>query len=355
MTDSISPSLPRSGQHKISGSSLLRRLDRVWLAFGLLFAALLVVSPPQAWESARFTADAFIWILPFLLLSVLLAAWIKAAGVDHLIGKAVSRAPLAAIVVAALVGALSPFCSCGVVPLIAALMAAGMPLPAVMAFWVASPLMDPETFVLMAATIGLDFTFAKTVAAIAMGLLGGFATLTAERAGLFTNPLKAAVCGGCSVGALDGQPIRWAFWQEGSRRRVFGDEALRVGLFLGKWLLLAFAIESLMVAWLPPDLIAQSLGGNAWYAVPLAVAVGVPAYLNGFAAIPLVGELIAMGMAPGAALAFLTAGAVTSIPAAMAVYALVKRPVFLWYLLVALTGSLATGYGYQLWLSAVAA
>ncbi len=331
----------------------LSRIDRVWLAFVLLFAGLALLVPQQAIESARFTADSFLWIAPFLLLSVLLAAWLKAAGADGLIGRAVASAPAAAIVIAALAGGLSPFCSCGVVPLIAALLAAGMPLPAVMAFWISSPLMDPESFILMAATISLPFTLAKTVAAVAMGLLGGFATLAVQRLGLFEAPLKAAVgCGGSGRGCGGGKafaaaPVSWSFWDEPARRQAFVREARSVGLFLAKWLLLAFALESLMVAWLPPDLIASTLGGEAWQAIPLAVAVGVPAYLNGFAAIPLVGELMQMGMAPGAALAFLTAGAVTSLPAAMAVFALVKRPVFLWYLALALAGSLATGFGYQ--------
>ncbi len=102
-----------------------------------------------------------------------------------------------------------------------------------------------------------------------------------------------------------------------------------------------------MVAWLPAETVTSVLGGGGWSAVPLSVAVGVPAYLNGFAAIPLIGELMDLGMAPGAALAFLTAGGVTSLPAAMAVYALVKRPVFAWYLGLALVGSLAVGYGFQ--------
>jgi uncharacterized protein len=57
-------------------------------------------------------------------------------------------------------------------------------------------------------------------------------------------------------------------------------------------------------------------------------------------------------MTPGAALAFMVAGAVTSIPAAIAVFALVRRPVFLWYLALALVGSIAAGYGYQGWLAA---
>jgi uncharacterized membrane protein YraQ (UPF0718 family) len=142
--------------------------------------------------------------------------------------------------------------------------------------------------------------------------------------------------------------VELAIWRTPERRAVFASKARATGLFLAKWLFLAFAIESLMVAWLPPDLIATALGGDSWQAIPLAVLVGIPAYLNGFAAIPLVGELIDLGMSPGAGMAFLTAGAVTSIPAAMAVFALVHRPVFFWYLALALTGSLATGLGYQL-------
>ena len=160
--------------------------------------------------------------------------------------------------------------------------------------------------------------------------------------------MKAALCGGCGSGGLGEAPVRWAVWREDERRAVFAGEALRVGLFLAKWLLLAFALESLMVAWVPPGFIAGLLGGEQAWAIPLSVVVGVPASLNGFAAIPLIGQLMELGMAPGAALAFLTAGAVTSIPAAMAVFALVRWPVFLLYLGLALTGSLLSGYGYQM-------
>jgi hypothetical protein len=325
-------------------------LDRVWLALAALLAILALADPGQAEESVLFMTDSFLWIAPFLLLSVLLAAWLKAASVDQLVGRVGARAPAAAILLAALIGALSPFCSCGVVPLVAALLVVGVPLPAVMAFWVSSPLMDPEQFILMAATLGLGFTLAKTTAAVAMGLLAGLATLAIQRAGGFGEPLRAGLGGGCkskAVGAAGAAGLRWAIWRDAARRRDFAAEALRVAEFLAKWLLLAFAIESLMVAWLPPDLIAAHLGGSSWQAIPLSVALGVPAYLNGFAAIPLVGELMNMGMMPGAALAFLTAGAVTSIPAAMAVYALVKPPVFFWYLTIALTGSLASGFLYQ--------
>jgi uncharacterized membrane protein YraQ (UPF0718 family) len=70
--------------------------------------------------------------------------------------------------------------------------------------------------------------------------------------------------------------------------------------------------------------------------------------MNGYAAIPLVSGFLDLGMAPGAALSFVTAGAVSSIPAALAVYALVNRPVFFIYLTLGLVGSVVSGYGYHL-------
>ena len=177
---------PGVGLHKLvmdarlTTKARLLQLDRVWLALGLLFSLLAIALPIQAIASARFVGAALLWIAPYLLLSVVLAAWIKAAGVDRLMARILGRAPFTAILAAAVLGALSPFCSCGVVPLVAALLAAGMPLPAVMAFWISSPLMDPEQFILMVAAIGLGFTMAKTVAAMGLAVLAGLLTLAAE-------------------------------------------------------------------------------------------------------------------------------------------------------------------------------
>ena len=75
----------------------------------------------------------------------------------------------------------------------------------------------------------------------------------------------------------------------------------------------------------------------------LASVVGIPAYLNGYAALPLVAGLIEQGMAPGAGMAFLLAGGVSSIPAAIAVWALARPQVFLAYLGCAFTGACLLG------------
>jgi len=77
--------------------------------------------------------------------------------------------------------------------------------------------------------------------------------------------------------------------------------------------------------------------------------VGAPAYLNGYAALPLVGGLIEQGMTPGAGLAFLVAGGVTSIPAAMAVWALARPPVFGLSIVLSLGGAISAGLAFHLW------
>ncbi len=73
--------------------SLIGKLDRVWLALAALLAILALADPGQAGESVLFMTDSFLWIAPFLLLSVFLAAWLKAAGVDRLVGRLGARAP----------------------------------------------------------------------------------------------------------------------------------------------------------------------------------------------------------------------------------------------------------------------
>jgi hypothetical protein len=110
---------------------------------GVLFIVLLFSDTTQVPETIKFVLVNLVQIAPFLGLAIGLAAYAKASGADGLIAHVFSGRLGFMIVAAALFGGLSPFCSCGVIPLIAALLAMGVPLPAVMAFWLASPIMDP--------------------------------------------------------------------------------------------------------------------------------------------------------------------------------------------------------------------
>jgi len=301
---------------------------------------------------------ALLGVSVFLMLSIGIAAYAKASGADQLIAKAFAGNQVTMITLAALMGALSPFCSCGVIPLIAALLAMGVPLAPVMAFWLASPLMDPSMFVLTTGTLGSTFALYKLFAAIFIGLLGGFGTWALAKSGAFAQPLRDGVgdggCGavgdgGCGASSVRTPgPIAWRFWQEKERRENFWANAGQNTMFLGKWLTVAFMLESLMLAYIPAESISTAIGGDGWLTVLGAALVGIPTYLNGYAALPLVGGLIEQGMAPGAGMAFMLAGGVSSIPAAIAVWALARPPVFAAYLSFAFVGALGAGilFGY---------
>ena len=343
-----------AGRLRVAGT-LMRRLagavirDRVVQVFALGLLAIGTAEAAQLPVSVRFVAGALVGIAPFLALAVAIAAFAAASGADRLIARAFSGSPGRTIVLAAVVGALSPFCSCGVIPLIAAMLRAGVPLAPVMAFWLASPIMDPEMFVLTAAGVGVGFAIAKTVAAIGMGLLGGIAVRALEGAGGLRNPLAGAAGGGCGTGFDAAAPVtvEWRFWSQPERRDRFRRESLHTGAFLLKWLTVAFLAESLMMAYVPAESVAAVLGGGSLFAISLAAAVGVPAYMNGYAAIPLISGLVEMGMSGGAALAFATAGAASSVPAAIAVWALVRRSVFVLYIALGLGGAILSGVLYQ--------
>lgn len=120
------------------------------------------------------------------------------------------------MILAARLGGLSPFCSFEVIPFVAALLALRTPLSSIMAFWLASPLMDPAMFSITSSTLGWNFAVAKTIAAVGNGLLGGGITMIFMKSMVFADPLckKAKVSACCGVHALfQGEP-RWSFWRE---------------------------------------------------------------------------------------------------------------------------------------------
>jgi len=326
------------------------RIDRVWLASATLVLLVALVDTARVGDVLIFAAKALAGTLPFITFAVLAIAYLKATGAENLLAKAFAGNPARMIVMAALLGGLSPFCSCEVIPFIAALLAVGAPLGAVMAFWLASPLMDPAMFAITTGAISFEFALAKTLAAIALGMFGGFGTLLLSGTPMFANPLreKPAVGGCCGVKAPFAATPVWKFWGDRDRITVFRTAGLDNAVFLLKWLTFAYLIEALMVYYMPADLIANVLGGTGLGTIVLGALVGMPAYLNGYAAAPLIGDLLDQGMANGAAMSFMIAGGVSSIPAAIAVWALVKPRVFAAYLGFAVTGSILAGVTWQL-------
>ena len=348
----------RAPQRPLHLRRLWRRVDKAWLALALIPALLALLDPAQVIPTLRFAGAAILRTGAFIAGAVLAVAWLKAAAAEALLSRAFTGREVRMIVLGALVGGLAPFCSCEVIPFIAALLAVGAPLSAVLAFWLASPLMDPAMFLITAGTLGTGFAVAKTVAAVGLGLAGGLLVKACARSRLLADPLAAqpavpAAGGGDSccgpaggTNPTAGRP-EWAFWRTPARRRTFRDTAGRNALFLGKWLLLAYLVEALLLEYVPADVISTVLGGAGLWPILLAAVVGAPAYLNGYATVPLVEALLAQGMSNGAAMSFVIAGGVSCIPAAIAVWGLVKPRVFATYLGIALAGSVVAGIAWN--------
>lgn len=343
------------------------------------------------YELAGFVAWSAWGVLPVFLLSVSLGVLVRSLRLDGAVRRAFASRVGVSVVLATAVGAFSPFCSCTVIPVVAGLLIGGVPLAPVMAFWVASPTMDPEIFALTVGMLGWPLAVARLVATLALSLGAGYLTLALTRTGLLgrvlrrpQRPVRANDC--CSTAETPGQTARpepvvigartgMAFASgrtfgsaEGAPRgaghdageeswlasepaglrgiswREFGRDVAVEGWRLGRWLVLAFVLEALILAYVPQEAIAGVLGGSNPLAVPLAALVGAPLYLTEVAALPVVSGLIQGGMSPGAALAFLISGPATTVPAMVAVWTLVRPRVFALYLGIAVVGAMLLGF-----------
>ncbi|MGB0670267.1 MAG: permease [Rhodospirillales bacterium] len=325
-------------------------VDKAVLVLLLLLAAILVLDTPSFMGHVQKTVAALLHTAPYIVFAVLAVAGLKATGADTLVARAFEGNPARMILLAAAFGGLSPFCSCEVIPFVAGLLALGAPLPAVMAFWLSSPISDPASVLITAGALGWPFAIAKVAAAVGLGLLGGFGLQLAMGSGLFAEPLRERKTSGC-CGAkkhFAGKP-HWAFWQEPERRALFQSQAVENALFLLKWMTLAYLLESLMLAYVPAEAIAGMVGGDGVMPVILGALAGIPAYLNGYAAPALISGLVEQGMSAGAGLAFLVAGGVTCVPAMAAVWALVRPAVFGAYLAFGFGGAVLAGLLFGLY------
>ena len=376
-----------------------------------------------------FIAGAFLHIWPYLLVTIPLAVVVRMSGASKYIGRAFQGRPIIAIFLATAIGAFSPLCSCGVIPVVAALLIGGVPVAPVMSFWIASPSMDPEIFFLSVATLGWELAVWRLAGTLILSLSAGFVTHFIERRGwlgqqilrsqqaasaqstwgllksgwrkivhsLTASPQLVFAAGDaasvsqvacCAASAdpsatlrtgLDGnrQPVVEAAGSScgASSCSTVGDgcstscspaqdctcsaepasfwerllkETWDATLMVVKFMALAFFLEALIELYIPQGWIAGLLGYQNPTAILSAALLGVPIYTGNLAALPMVSGLLAQGMNPAAALAFLIAGPTTTLPAMSAVWGIVSRRVFALYVSLSLVGAILLGYSFSL-------
>ncbi len=330
----------------------IHHLTRVpWQSVAVMAALASLVAVPQiAGAAVWFAAQQVLTVLPAMSIGIVLTAGVSASGSMALVASAFHGRTIRMLLLASLIGALTPVCGITVLPLIVGLLASRVPLAPIMAFWLSSPITSPGMLAVTAATLGTPFAIGKTTGAFLIGVYGGLAVLALTRFGLLQAParqnaaLRVAATDCCSAQPPDG--VDWHIWRSPERRRIFIDVAISTGRLMLIWLSIAFVCEHFLMHYLPQDFIIALVGqGQAW-AVPIAATLGAPLYLDGFAALPLVRGLIEAGMRPDAAMALLVAGGITSAWAIVPVLALVRLPVVFCYVLLAVSASMLAGWGY---------
>ncbi|WP_206915761.1 permease [Alicyclobacillus suci] len=240
--------------------------------------------------------------------------------------------------IATVAGAGLPLCACGVIPFLVSFLRVGAPLAVIMAFTAASPLMDPADFAVTAGMLGLNWAIVKTVAALAMGAFVGLTILYQNRRGVWLNQVKVRVADSASaetVVTTTAEPS-WI---------VASVKFLKDLWFSGKFLLLAIVLGALLNTLVPASVVTKVLGGHHWYSIPLGSLVGIATY--GISDAPIIKVLLGLGMSKGAGMSFLIAGHATSIGLLTTLHTLVRRPLFVFYLVATLLVSLIFGIVFQ--------
>ena len=290
-------------------------------------------------------------IAPIALAGLVVAAALTASGAISILKTAFDSHEIFAIVTISLIGAVLPVCGFSLLPLVAGLLSAGVSLAPIMAFLLSSAVTDPELIAVTGAVVGWPFALGKTVAALGIGLLGGGATLALMRIGWFAQPARQSPMFHSLIphSACDKPTeVRWQFWRHAERLIAFRDTAWGLAKLVVLWLSIAFVAEYFLKLYLPENVLIAYVGQDNPFSVPIAAIVGAPMYLDGHAALPLVRGMMDHGMAEGAAMAFVISGGIVSAWTAIPVLALVRPPVFIAYVVMAITGAMLSGWLYAI-------
>jgi len=291
-----------------------------------------------------FILVSFIHIWPYLLISIPLAVGMKFSGVSGYLNKSLGKNIYVSIILATLVGAVSPFCSCGVIPVVATLLIGGIPLAPVMSFWIASPSMDPEIFFLSVATIGWKLSAWRLAATFIISMSAGLIAHYAKKKGYLGESIlkNDNVCSDCSGTCLCPETQT----KKDIAKKLF-KETWGAFSMVASFMAIAFFINAIIEFYVPKNFFAGYIGNDSPFSVVIAALVGIPVYTSNLTSLPLVGGLLTAGMNPGAVLSFLIAGPVTTIPAMAAVWGIVKPKIFALYIFISLFGAIIFGFLYN--------
>jgi uncharacterized membrane protein YraQ (UPF0718 family) len=291
--------------------------------------------------SGSLRAAVHFWIYDTLKITAMLLAVIFGVGYlrtyfppekirDYLDGKTA----ITGYFLAALLGIVSPFCSCSTIPIFLGMVGAGIPFGITMTFLTVSPMINEAALVVLPGVIGFGLTALYAVSGITIGMVSGF---TLNRAG-FDRYVKEFEFGDSSVDV--DEPSR------SERARQAYVEAKDIITDIMPYVVAGVGLGAAIHGYVPQDVVTQYLSGPL--GVFGAVAVGVPIYTNVLGVIPVVESLIGKGLPIGTALAFMMSVAALSLPQFMILKKVMKKELIASFAVTVATGILVNGLLFNL-------
>jgi hypothetical protein len=234
---------------------------------------------------------------------------------------------------AAILGVLTPFCSCSSIPLFIGFISAGIPLGVTFAFLIASPLVNESSLILFPALFGLKTTIIYNLVGILVAVVGGI-IMQKMRLEKYINPellkfkSKNVIESSAKEQKIEFKKLLSIWWFDG----------IKITKSIFPYVVLGVGIGAIIHGYVPTMFIEKFLAVKSWWAVPMATLIGVPLYANSVSIIPIVEALIGKGIPLGTALAFMTATVTLSIPEAF-----ILKKAMGWQLLAIFFGITTTG------------
>lgn len=236
-------------------------------------------------------------------------------------------------ILAAFLGIITPFCSCSAVPLFLGFIEAGVPLGVTFSFLVASPMINEVALALLFGMFGWKIACIYVVSGLFIAIFSGIIIGKLRVQDLVED-----------LGAL--RSVKIPAREPRFKERIVYARDYAMGIIKKVWpyVLTGVGLGAFIHGAVPADLLAQYAGADRWYAVPLAVAIGIPLYSNAAGVIPIVGALFEKGVALGTVLAFMMAVTALSLPEFLILRRIMKVRLIMVFASIVAVGIIFTGY-----------
>lgn len=240
-------------------------------------------------------------------------------------------------VLASLLGIVTPFCTCSAIPLFLGFVKAGIPIGITFSFLVASPMINEVALVLLLGMFGIKVALIYIISGLTIAILSGIiiGKLKVE------NLLEPFVANPqCKCGDVEN------ISRQSNKARLVYAYAYTSEVIRKIWLyvLIGIGLGAWIHGYVPADFLAKYIGSNQWYAIPLAVLIGIPMYSNAAGIIPLVSVLTAKGVSMGTALAFMMAVTALSLPEFIILKRIMKPKLIMIFASIVGVGIMLIGY-----------